>query len=252
MKPKILGLIGYPLTHSFSKQYFTEKFKNEGVTDYVYRNFELDDVKRFSELLKTYPDIVGLNVTIPYKEKILDFVDELSPEVATIGAANTLVIHPETKKIIAYNTDTYGFKQSLLPFLKPEHRKALILGTGGAAKAVAYTLQQLNIDAVMVSRQPKDVTQLSYSDLNEKIVKSHLLVVNTTPLGQFPDIEKKPAFPYNFITNRHLFYDLIYNPTKTSFLKKAENQGANICNGLNMLQLQAEKSWQIWQEQSAL
>ena len=246
MKPKILGLIGYPLTHSFSKQYFTEKFEKEGITDYVYRNFELNDIKHFPELLKKYPDIVGLNVTIPYKEKILDFVDELSPEVAAIGAANTLVIHPATKKITAYNTDIYGFKQSLLPCLKPDHRKALILGTGGAAKAVAYTLRQLNIDAVMVSRYPKNAKQLAYSDLNEKIVKSHLLVVNTTPLGQFPDIEKKPAFPYNFITNRHLFYDLIYNPSKTSFLYYAENKGATICNGLIMLHLQAERAWQIW------
>ena len=252
MKPKILGLIGYPLIHSFSKQYFAEKFEKEGITDYVYRNFELDDIKRFPELLKMYPDIVGLNVTIPYKEKILDFVDKLSPEVAAIGAANTLIIHPVTKKITAHNTDIYGFKQSLLPFLKPEHRKALILGTGGAAKAVAYTLQQLNIDAVMVSRQPKNATQLSYTDLNEKNVKSHLLVVNTTPLGQFPDIEKSPAFPYDFITNRHLFYDLIYNPSKTSFMRYAENKGAIVCNGLNMLQLQANKAWEIWMKQSAL
>jgi len=252
MKPKILGLIGYPLTHSFSKQYFTEKFRKEGVTNYVYRNFELSDINFFPELLKTHPDIAGLNITIPYKEKILDFVDELSPEVAAIGATNTLVIHPVSKKITAYNTDIYGFKQSLLPCLKPEHRKALILGTGGAAKAVAYTLRQLNIDAVMVSRQPKNATQLSYTDLNEKIVKSHLLVVNTTPLGQFPEVEKRPAFPYNFITGKHLFYDLIYNPAKTTFLQIAENQGAIVCNGLNMLQLQAEKAWRIWTKQSAL
>ncbi len=252
MKLNILGLIGYPLTHSFSKRYFTEKFENEGVMDYVYRNFELSDINYFPELLKKHPDITGLNVTIPYKEKILNFVDEFSPEVKAVGAANTLQIHPETKKITAYNTDIYGFKQSLLPYLKPEHRRALILGTGGAAKAVAYTLRQLDIDAVMVSRKPKNTSQLAYTDLNEKIVKSHLLVVNTTPLGQFPHTEKSPAFPYDFITKKHLFYDLIYNPAKTTFLQHAENQGAVICNGLNMLQLQAEKAWQIWSQHSAL
>ena len=246
MKPKVLGLIGYPLTHSFSKRYFTEKFEKEGIKDYVYRNFEWPDIHKFPELLKKHPAIAGLNVTIPYKEKILNFVDEFSSEVEAVGAANTLVIQPKTQKISAYNTDIYGFKQSLLPYLKPEHRRALILGTGGAAKAVDFALQQLGIEAVMISRKPKNNSQLAYTDLNEKIVKSHLLVINTTPVGQFPDIEKSPAFPYDFITNKHLFYDLIYNPPKTRFLSQAEKMGAITCNGLKMLYLQAEKAWQIW------
>lgn len=250
MKPKILGLIGYPLAHSFSRQYFAEKFEKEGIKDYVYQNFELEKLNLFPDLIKNHPDITGLNVTIPYKEKILKFVDEVSPEVEAVGAANTLLIHPSAKKITAYNTDIYGFKQSLLAYLNPEHRKALILGTGGAAKAVAYALLQLGIVATMVSRQPKSSAQLAYHDLDENLVKSHLLVINTTPLGQFPNIEKSPEFPYNFITNRHLFCDLIYNPAETRFLKQARKMGAKTCNGLKMLYLQAEKAWQIWTGQS--
>lgn len=251
MTRKILGLIGYPLTHSFSKKYFTQKFEKEKITDFEYRNFELPDIEDFQGLIKKELHLIGLNVTIPYKEKILEFVDEMSFEVQAVGAANTLVIHPD-KKITAYNTDIYGFKQSILPFLKPFHRKALILGTGGAAKAVAYTLRQLNIEVVMVSRQPKHGSQLSYRELSEAIVKSHLLVVNTTPVGQFPDVDQKPQFPYEFITGMHLFYDLIYNPPVTSFLQEARNKGAATCNGLSMLHLQAEKSWQIWLKQLAL
>ena len=246
MTSKILGLIGYPLTHSFSKQYFTQKFEKEKITDYIYRNFELKDLKEFSALIKKEPQITGLNVTIPYKEEILAYVDEISAEVKAVGAANTLVIHPISKKITAYNTDIYGFKLSILPYLKPHHRKALILGTGGAAKAVAYALQQLNIKTIMVSRQPKNETQLSYDDLTESIIKSHLLVVNTTPVGQFPKVEKSLRFSYDFITDKHLFYDLIYNPPETKFLYQARKKQATTCNGLNMLHLQAEKSWQIW------
>ncbi len=252
MIPKILGLIGYPLTHSFSKKYFTQKFEKEKITGYVYRNFELTDIDELPALIKNTPLITGLNVTIPFKEKVLAYVDELSPEVQAVGAANTLVIHPKSRKIRAYNTDIHGFKHSLSPNLKPYHSKALILGTGGAAKAIAYALQQLNIDSVMVSRQPKNDQQLSYSDLTESVVKTHLLVVNATPVGQFPKLEESPRFPYDFITEKHLFYDLIYNPPVTGFLKQAQKKGITTCNGLNMLYLQAEKAWQIWTKEDAL
>ncbi len=252
MAPKILGLIGYPLTHSFSKQYFTKKFQKEKITNYVYLNFELSDIKQLPNLIKNTPRLTGLNVTIPYKEQVLDYVDELSPEVKAVGAANTLLIHPVSKHITAYNTDIYGFKHSLLPCLKPRHRKALILGTGGAAKAVAYTLQQLQIEYIMVSRHPVNDRQLTYNELTGDIVKTCLLVINTTPVGQYPDVEKYPSFPYNFITAKHLFYDLIYNPPETKFLHLARQKGANVCNGLEMLHLQAEKSWQIWTGQVAL
>ncbi len=246
MTPKILGLIGYPLTHSFSKSYFKQKFEKEKITDYIYRNFELPDLKELPYLIQNTPNLTGLNVTIPYKEKVLTYVDEVSPEVAAVGAANTLVIHPVSKKISAYNTDIYGFRQSLLAFLKPWHRKALILGTGGAAKAIDYTLQQMGIETLMVSRQPENERQITYDDLTEQIVKMHLLVINTTPVGQFPDTEKSPFFPYDFITVRHFFYDLIYNPPETKFLYMARKRGAVTCNGLKMLHLQAERSWKIW------
>ncbi len=249
MKPKILGLIGYPLTHSFSQKYFTQKFEKEKNTDYVYQNFELPDIKQLPDLIKNTPRLTGLNVTIPYKEKVLSYIDEMSPEVKAVGAANTLFIHPASKRIIAYNTDIYGFKHSLIPYLKSWHRKAIILGTGGAAKAVAYTLQQLKIEYVMVSRQPKNNCQLSYNELTGDIVKKHLLVINTTPVGQYPAIKKNPSFPYDFITHKHLFYDLIYNPGETKFLYLARKKGATVCNGLKMLYLQAEKSWKIWTSQ---
>ncbi len=252
MTRKTLGLIGYPLTHSFSKQYFSQKFEKENISDYIYRNFELTDIRLFSELIQTNPDLIGLNVTIPYKEKILAYVDELSPEVRAVGATNTLVIHPQSKKITAYNTDIYGFKQSILPYLKNYHRRALILGTGGAAKAVAYALRQLNIKSLMISRQPNNKQQLNYSDLTKSIVKSHLLVINTTPVGQYPETAKSPQFPFDFVTEKHLFYDLIYNPPETRFLSEAKKQNATICNGLNMLHLQAESAWQIWTKQVPL
>lgn len=249
---KILGLIGYPLTHSFSKQYFTQKFEKENITDYTYRNFELKKIEDFPDLIQNTPQLTGLNVTIPYKEKVLKYVDILSPEVREIGAANTLAINPVSKKITAYNTDIYGFKQSLIPYLKPHHRRALILGTGGAAKAVVYGLKQLGIKTLMVSRQPKTTRQLAYHDLTEEVIKSHLLVINTTPLGQFPNTEASPDFPYNFITENHFFYDLIYNPPVTNFLQQAQKKGAVARNGLKMLYLQAEKAWKIWTNEVAL
>jgi len=247
MSPKKLGLIGFPLTHSFSKKYFTEKFQREHIKDWQYQNFELAKITGFPELLKNEPNLVGLNVTIPYKEQILSYVDVLSGTVQEIGAANTLVITKE-KKIKAYNTDVYGFEFSLKPLLKTQHKKALILGTGGASKAIAYALKKLNISYLKVSRNPKDVSQISYNQIDENLLKNYLIVINTTPLGTYPNTDEAPQIPYDFVTKKHLFYDLTYNPAQTLFLKQAADKGADVSNGLKMLHLQAEKAWQIWQK----
>jgi shikimate dehydrogenase len=249
MAKKVLGLIGKPLTHSFSKKYFTQKFQREQITDFDYQNFELQQIDDLRELLQNNPDIVGLNVTIPYKEQVLKFVDYPSKDVQDIGATNTLFIDHH-KKIWAYNTDVYGFTESLKPFLKPIHKKALILGTGGAAKAVAYALKQLGIDVLFVSRYPKKVNHISYNDIHKDLLNTYLLVINTTPLGTFPNTNESPDFPYDFITPKHIFYDLIYNPAETVFLKNASNYGAVVSNGLKMLQLQAEESWKIWSKKT--
>jgi len=247
MSFKKLGLIGYPLTHSFSQKYFTEKFQREDIKDWQYQNFELAKITGFPELLKNEPNLVGLNVTIPYKEQVLSYVDILSGTVQEIGAANTLVITKE-KKVKAYNTDVYGFERSLKPLLKPQHQKALILGTGGASKAIAFALEKLNISYLTVSRNPKNSSQISYNQIDEILLKNYLIVINTTPLGTYPRTDESPQIPYDFVTNKHLFYDLTYNPAQTLFLKQAAAKGANVSNGLKMLHLQAEKAWQIWRK----
>ena len=247
MKKK-LGLIGYPLSHSFSKKYFTKKFEKENISDYEYLNFECKNLDNFPAILQQNPALIGLNVTMPYKEKILQYVDVKDPTVKKIGASNTLLI--QNGHITAYNTDVYAFKESLLPLLEQQHQKALILGTGGASKAVKYVLNELNIEYTSVSRQAKNNGEISYNELTKSIISSHLLVINTTPVGSYPDIKKSPLFPYDFISPEHLFYDLIYNPLQTIFLQKALIKGAKVSNGLKMLQLQAEKSWEIWQKKT--
>ncbi len=249
MAKKILGLIGHPLTHSFSQKYFREKFLKENINDYEYLNFDIANIDALPVLLDTYPEILGLNVTIPYKEKVLKYADFLSDEVLKTGAANTLFIN-KNKKIAAYNTDIYGFTESLKPLLKPHHKKALILGTGGAAKAVAYALTRLQISFLLVSRSPKNNRQISYQDLSRDLIKDYTLIINTTPLGTFPHTGQFPSFPYDFVSSRHLFYDLVYNPPQSLFLQFASKKGATISNGLNMLHLQAEAAWQIWQSKS--
>jgi len=248
MKKK-LGLIGYPLTHSFSKNYFTKKFENEGIDDFEYINFPLETIEDFPSLLQKNPALIGLNVTIPYKEVILKYVDNQDPVVAEIGAANTLLIR-SNRKIEAYNTDVYGFYHSLKPHLKSHHKAALILGTGGASKAVAFALRKLKIPYHFVSRNPLNSQTFSYDQIDKNIIKNHQLIINTTPLGTFPDTEKKPRIPYNLITKKHFFYDLIYNPERTLFLREAEKRGAFVCNGLKMLHLQAEEAWKIWQKKT--
>lgn len=242
---KQYGLIGKTLSHSFSKKYFEEKFKRENINA-VYENFELNDISQVEGLFSIHSNLCGLNVTIPYKEQIIPYLDEIDEQAKKIGAVNTIYIDKETGKKKGYNTDVYGFKQSLKPFLENQHQRALILGTGGASKAVAYVLNELGIITAFVSRTPQAENQLSYDELNENILASFLLIVNTTPLGTFPNLEEKPPLNYSAITPNHLLYDLVYNPAETAFLKEGKKRGALTINGEQMLQLQAEKAWEIW------
>jgi shikimate dehydrogenase len=239
------GLVGKNISYSFSKGYFTQLFEKQGLKDHSYENFDIQDIADFPSILKDNKDITGLNVTIPYKEVILPYLDSVDEQAANIGAVNTIKVTEEG--LIGYNTDSYGFEQSLVKHLKKQHKKALILGTGGASKAIAYTLTSLAIPYMFVSRNPEE-NQLSYADVDESILASHKLIVNCTPLGTYPNILEKPGIPYKHLTSDHLLFDLIYNPEKSAFLKAGENRGASICNGLAMLELQADKAWTIWHQ----
>ena len=242
---KKLGLLGKDISYSFSQNYFTTKFKQEGIdTAFSYENFDIQNIEGFTTILKNNPELIGLNVTIPYKEAIIPFLDELSENAQEIGAVNTIRISPNGK-LFGDNTDFFGFNTSLEPLLKPHHKKALILGTGGAAKAVAFGLKKLNIDSVFVSRQEKENT-LTYNQIDAKTFDQHQIIINCTPLGTFPKTELFPDIPYPYFTSKHIAFDLIYNPEKTEFLKNAENHGATTQNGYNMLVFQAEKAWEIW------
>lgn len=236
------GLLGKNISYSFSQGYFTQKFKDLGVMDHSYENFDLQKIEEVKDVLKQ-EDIRGLNVTIPYKQEIIPFLDELDPKAKQIGAVNTIQF--SKKGLIGFNTDAYGFQKSLEPYLKPHHTKALILGTGGASKAVQYVLNELGIKNTYVSRSKKD-GQYTYDGLDQHIIEENTLIINCTPLGTFPNIHDKPEIPYDHIGTQHLLYDLIYNPEKTSFLSMGESKGASVCNGLKMLEQQAEKAWEIW------
>lgn len=243
-------LIGYPLSHSFSEKYFTEKFKQEKILNHKYFLSPLESIEAFPNLIATTPNLAGLNVTIPYKEKVIPYLDEVSEEAKAIGAVNTIKI--ENGKLKGYNTDVYGFEKSLLNFLQKENKKitvenALVLGTGGAAKAVVFILKKIGIDPILVSRRPKS-GDLTYSDLDTEIFKECRLIVNTTPLGMLPNLDSFPDLPYYRLNKNYFLYDLVYNPEKTVFLKRGESQGAVILNGLEMLHLQAEKAWEIWNQ----
>lgn len=240
----LYGLIGYPLSHSFSKKYFTEKFLREGIENSVYELFPLEQIELFSSLIDSQPQLRGLNVTIPYKEQVLPYLDELSVEVNEIGACNCISF--SNGKLTGYNTDVIGFEQSLLPLLQTHHTRALVLGTGGAAKAVCWVLNKLKIDYKIISRKVGG-DYLSYDELNESIIRDFPIIINTTPLGMQPNVNTKPSLPYESITEKHLCYDLVYNPLTTAFLSEAEKRGAIIKNGLQMLELQAEAAWEIWE-----
>ncbi|WP_281542853.1 shikimate dehydrogenase family protein [Maribacter aestuarii] len=239
------GLIGKNISYSFSRGYFAQKFEALNMQQHVYENFDLKEITEFPSLMKNNAEIKGLNVTIPYKELIIPYLDELRDSAKKIGAVNTIKV--EDGKLIGFNTDAYGFEKSLAPYLKEHHKKALILGTGGASKAIAYVLTNLNIPFKFVSRTGRN-NGYTYDDLDADILNEHKIIINCSPVGTFPDVTEKPAIPYTAIGNRHLLFDLIYNPKKTAFLLKGEEQGATVLNGLKMLELQAEKAWEIWNE----
>lgn len=240
---KIYGLIGRNISYSFSKKYFSEKFKKENIAA-EYRNFDLQDLNQLGQILKETPDISGFNVTIPFKELIIPYLDKLDPVSREIGAVNTIKIE-EDGKLTGYNTDYYGFVKSIRPLLGNNHSHALILGTGGASKAVAYGLEQMGIRYKFVSRQSKN-GWLNYSSLGPEEFSTYTLIINCTPLGTFPEITSFPPIPLDYLTPHHVIFDLIYNPTKTRLMQLAEAKGARAINGYQMLELQAQKSWEIW------
>ena len=241
------GLIGYPLKHSFSIGFFNEKFKSEGI-DAEYVNFEIPEINDFMEVIEENPNLCGLNVTIPYKEQVIPFLDELDKDTAKIGAVNVIKIirTPKRKiKLVGYNSDIIGFSQSIQPLLQPYHKKALILGTGGSSKAIYHGLKNLGIDSVFVSRTKKE-GMLTYEELTPEVMAEHTVIVNCTPVGMYPKVDFCPAIPYELLTPNHLLYDLLYNPNVTLFMKKGEAEGAVVKNGLEMLLLQAFAAWEIW------
>lgn len=243
---KLFGLIGKDISYSFSRTYFTEKFRNLGLNDFRYVNFDLQSMDQFNALVAPQLDnIGGLNVTIPYKEQIIPYLDEVDQEALKIGAVNTIKVLPEGK-LRGYNTDVYGFEASLSKDLAPRHKSALVLGTGGASKAVAFVLDKLGLSYRFVSRNESGQDVLSYADLDEMIIQTHLVIVNCTPLGTYPDVDKKPDLPYAHLGPDHLLFDLIYNPAKTAFLREGEKRGAKILNGSEMLEKQADRAWAIW------
>lgn len=246
MPKKIVGLLGKHLEHSFSKKYFSEKFATKGITDYEYENFPLDSLDEFEALWEQNPELCGLNVTIPYKQSIIPYLAKLNNDAKSIGAVN--VIKKRSDGLLkGYNTDYYGFLKSLLPLLEPQHKKALVLGSGGASKAVQYALKELQISYKVVSRTPKRL-QFSYAKLTKKVMADYLIIINCTPLGTSPNTAEFPDIPYEFMSAQHIAFDLIYNPEETLFLSKAKAKGAVIKNGYEMLLLQADASWKIWKK----
>ena len=244
---KLYGLIGFPLGHSFSKKYFNEKFEREGLIDYSYELFPISSIKEFPSIIKSNPFLQGLNITVPYKQEVLEYVTELTGTVKNIGAANTIKIKGD--KLIAYNTDVIGFENSFIKKLKPSHTKALVLGTGGSSKAIQYVLKKLNIEFLLVTRSKQlEKEIIKYSCIDETIMAEHQVIINCTPVGMYPNVKDYPQLPYQFISEEHYLFDLIYKPEQTLFLKKGEEKGAVIENGFEMLIIQAEESWKIWKE----
>lgn len=244
MANKIYGLIGAKLGHSFSKDFFSKKFAKEGISA-EYRNFEIDNIEKFSEIIEY--GVYGLNITIPYKEQVIDFLDKIDPIAAKIGAVNVVKIvrNADNLETIGYNSDIVGFTESIRPLIENHHKKALILGTGGASKAVIEGLKLMNVKSQLVSRT-KSPNTITYSELSSNLLEEYTIIVNTTPLGMFPNTDSYPDIPYEFLSNKHLCYDLTYNPEETRFLKLSRDNGAKTKNGLEMLILQALESWRIW------
>lgn len=240
---KDFGLIGKNISYSFSVGYFKDKFEKEDLKEYTYQNFDLQNITEITSVLKQNPNLKGLNVTIPYKESVLPFLDKIDKKALKIGAVNCIKFTKDNK-LKGYNVDWIGFYKTLEPFVK-NHKKALVFGNGGASKAVVFALKKLKIKCKIVSRNPKD-NNITYDDLNKKIVSKHTILINTTPLGTFPNINECIDIPFQYVSKEHIAYDLIYNPEKTQFLKNCEQNGAKIINGYNMLVEQAEASFTIW------
>lgn len=241
----LYGLIGYPLGHSFSKQYFTEKFEKEGIAGSVFEAFPIPSIEAFPALIKNNPSLKGLSVTIPYKEQVLHYIDEFSDEVKAIGATNSIKI--SKGKLTAYNTDIVGFEKSFTKLLQSQDTKALVLGTGGASKAVQYVLKKLAIEFLVVTRN-KNGEQgfISYTEIDEVIMNDYKVIINCSPVGMYPNENTAPDIPYKWLSSSHYLYDLVYKPAETLFLKNGRERGALIQNGYEMLLLQAEESWRIW------
>lgn len=243
------GLIGYPLTHSFSAKYFNDKFKQEAI-EARYLNFEISDIHQINNIIDHHPTLKGLNVTIPYKEQVIPFLDDISPAAEAIGAVNVITIERDNgsskPKLVGHNTDYLGFKHSIEPHITASHRKALVLGTGGASKAVGYALTQLGIEWIYVSRSKGNNETLTYNDLNQEVLSDYTVIINASPVGTYPNVNEAPNIPYNTLTSQHLLYDLVYNPAETLFLKKGSDLGAVVKNGAEMLTLQALAAWDIW------
>lgn len=240
---RLFGLIGYPLSHSFSKRYFSDKFHQEALKDHSYELYPISDISQLPSLLQEHPDLEGINVTIPYKEQVIPFLDELSPVVEEIGACNCIRIR--NGRLTGFNTDVIGFEETLSRKLMPHHRHALVLGTGGAAKAVHYVLKKKSVSFVQIGRTKRGEI-LDYSSVTPELLSTHTLIINTTPLGMYPNLDEAPELPYEVLTPAHYLYDLVYNPSKTLFLQKGEVHGAAIENGADMLVIQADASWDIW------
>ena len=238
------GIIGYPLGHSFSRGFFTEKFTRESI-DAQYLNFEIPDVAMLSDVLRDNPELRGLNVTLPHKQAVIPLLDEMSEEAMEIGAVN--VIRVRNGKLKGFNSDIIGFTNSIKPLLQPHHRKALVLGTGGASKAIRVGLNRLGIEWTYVSRSPRE-GMLTYADLTPKLMQDYTVIVNCSPVGMFPKVDAAPAIPYELLSPQHLLFDCVYNPEETLFMKKGREQGATVKNGLEMLHLQAAASWNFWNE----
>ena len=239
---KVFGLIGRKLGHSFSAGYFNKKFEREGLEDHTYKLFELSEIEEIPDLFQT-PGLQGLNVTIPYKEKVIRYLDELDDSAKRVGAVN--VIQLKNGKTKGFNSDYYGFLSSLLDWLGTQRPDALVLGTGGASKAVGIALEDAGIRFQLVSRHPED-QQIGYDQIDQTMLESHHLIINTTPVGMYPETENCPDLPYHLLSAKHFLYDLVYNPETTLFMKKGMDLGARVKNGLDMLYLQAEKSWEFW------
>ena len=246
---KKYGLLGYPLGHSFSRNYFNQKFEAEKI-DAEYLNFEIPEIKEIKNVIKENPELNGLNVTIPYKEQVIPYLDDLDEDARLIGAVNVIKFSKGLfgkVKLKGYNSDIIGFKQSIEPLLKEHHRKALILGTGGASKAVFQGLKQLGVASTFVSRKAKEYC-ITYEEITPKVMEQYTVIVNTTPLAMYPNVNACPDIPYALLTSDHLLYDLLYNPDETLFMRKGKEKGAVVKNGLEMLLLQAFAAWEIWQK----